>query len=217
MRIGVLSLGLVLSLSLTGCVGVRGSGNKAEEARKVAPFSSVKLNGGYQVDLQVANTQPADVSLLLSGDNNLLPLVKTVVSGGLLTLDSEENLWTNLPMTLQATTGPLQSITVNGSAQGRVSGLTGDKLTLEVNGSGELTLAGQVKELVLDVAGSGTIDARELQAETVTIDVAGSGEAKVCASKSLKVDVSGSGQVEYYCNPSEVIQDIAGSGEVVKK
>jgi len=217
MRTASLIASLAAVAALAGCVGVRGSGVKAEETRTVGPFKALTLDGGYQVKLEAGPGVEGDVQLALTGDDNLLPLLKTTVGAEVLTCGSDELMWTNLPLTLEARTGPLEALTVNGSAEGEVVGLSGEKVRLEINGSGQLALSGKVGELVIDISGSGTIDARKLEAESVTVDVAGSGEAKVCASKTLTVDISGSGEVEYYCNPSTVNQDIAGSGKVTKQ
>ena len=210
-------MALGASLALSSCVAVRGSGKKAEETRTVPSFSAISLSGGYEIDVESSPGQTGEVSLRMSGDDNLLPLVQTNVAAGKLSVDSKEPLWPDLPITLAAKTGPITSLEVSGSGEGRVVGLSGDKVVIDISGSGKLELKGKVKELLLDVAGSGDIDAVGVEAEVVTIDIAGSGEAKVCASAKLAVDISGSGKVEYHCDPKEVVQDIAGSGELVKR
>ena len=204
-------------LTLASCASVRGSGTKAEETRHVPAFSGLTVNGGYQLRIDVVADQVGEVALHLAGDDNILPLVRTTSSGGMLVIESDENLWAQLPITVTDTTAALTAVEINGSAEGRIQGLHGERVTLEINGSGELVLTGKVGELLLDVAGSGKIDARAVEARAVTIDIAGSGEVKTCAREKLKVDIAGSGKVEYYCDPAEVIQDIAGSGELLKK
>jgi len=206
-----------VALTTVSCIGIRGSGIRAEDTRLVPPFSAIEINGGYHLEIEVVPGLEGEVSLHLSGDDNLLPLVKTECIGGNLEIGSDEALSSNLPLTVTARTGELKSIEINGSAEGRIVGLSGDKVTLGINGSGELVLTGKVRELELEVAGSGEITANEVQAETVSIDVAGSGEVKVCATGKLKVDIAGSGRVEYYCNPAELEKSIAGSGELIRK
>lgn len=201
----------------SSCVAVRGSGTKAEDSRQVPAFSSISFNGSYSAELAVGGEATETVTVLLTGDDNIVPLIDTVVEGGVLTIDSEKNLWTDLPLTVKATPFELDGITINGSADVNATGIHGPKINVEVNGSGDVTLSGQAEAVKLEVNGSGDVQARDLKATSVTIEIAGSGDVEVCASKSLSVDIAGSGAVTYYCNPSVVNQDIAGSGELIKK
>lgn len=215
-RASLVALSLA-ALLLVSCSGVRGNGKKAEEQRKVAPFSALEVNGQFRVALQVSPQHTGEVTLNLSGDENLLPLWKTSVQGGLLTLGSNKQLWTDVPLTLEAMTPLLNEVTFQGSSEGHIKGISGEKFTLESNGSADLKLEGSVKELRVEISGSGRVDARELKAESVVLEVSGSGDAQVFASRRLEVDISGSGKVEYYGGAPEVVQNISGSGEIVKK
>jgi hypothetical protein len=58
---------------------------------------------------------------------------------------------------------------------------------------------------------------RELKAEEVSINIAGSGDAAVHADKSLEVRIAGSGDVVYTGNPATVSTKVAGSGSVNKR
>jgi hypothetical protein len=53
-----------------------------------------------------------------------------------------------------------------------------------------------------------------IKAKDVKVRIAGSGDAKVHATKSLDVSIAGSGDVSYKGNPTKISQDIAGSGKV---
>lgn len=66
----------------------------------------------------------------------------------------------------------------------------------------------------MSIAGSGSVLADRIEAETVKVRIAGSGDAKVHATKSLDVSIAGSGDVSYKGNPTKITQDIAGSGKV---
>lgn len=207
----------IAALLLASCSVVRGNGKKTEEQRKVEPFSALEVSGQFRVLLQVSPQHTGEVALSLSGDENLLPLWRTSVLGGRLELRSNEQLWTELPLTLEAVTPPLNNVTLSGSSEGHIKGIAGDKFTLVSSGSAELTLEGSVKELRVEISGSGRVDARELKAETVVLKVSGSGDAQVFASRRLEVGISGSGKVEYSGGAPEVVQNISGSGEIVKR
>ncbi len=212
--------GLVLALalmSLSACSGVQGNGKKGEEKRKVETFSELEVNGGFHVALQLDGPSEGEVTLNLSGDENLLPLWKTTVSQGRLRFHAEKQLWTDLPLTVEARMPPLKNVLFQGSAEGTLKGISGDKFVIETSGSSDLALEGTIKELEIHVSGSGQINAYGLKAEKVLVKISGSGAAQVQAAAKLQVDISGSGKVEYWGSPAEVVQNISGSGELVKK
>jgi len=214
MRIAVI---FCLALGFVSCNTVRGSGKKADETRHVPAFSELVISGGYEMEINVKPGKPETVALHMSGDDNLLPLIETEVSGDRLTIDSDKSFWTELPLAVRMAPGELSLLKINGSGEIVATGISGKKFVLEVNGSGELELSGKVETLEIEVNGSGEIKARNLQADNVIVDISGSGELEVCASEALEADVAGSGTVIYHCNPAEVKQNITGSGELVKK
>ena len=67
----------------------------------------------------------------------------------------------------------------------------------------------------IDISGSGSYEALDLESKEAEIDLGGSGKASVNVLDDLDVTISGSGSVQYRGNPT-VIQDIRGSGEVRK-
>ncbi len=84
----------------------------------------------------------------------------------------------------------------------------------QVQGSGDVTVAGSCAQVSAEVAGSGDINARDLQAESVQASVSGSGDITVHATKRLKAAISGSGDITYAGDPMTVDTQIDGSGEV---
>jgi hypothetical protein len=85
-----------------------------------------------------------------------------------------------------------------------------------INGSGDAQLKGTADSFDLDIRGSGDVKAQELICKSVDVDIAGSGDATVYASESLKVQIAGSGDVQYAGNPKNLVQKVAGSGELRK-
>jgi hypothetical protein len=59
--------------------------------------------------------------------------------------------------------------------------------------------------------------ARALAADDVNVSIAGSGDAKVRANKSLGVSIAGSGDVEYSGAVTAVRSSVAGSGRVIRR
>jgi hypothetical protein len=61
------------------------------------------------------------------------------------------------------------------------------------------------------------VASRDLSCEDVSISIAGSGDAKVSAKKTLAVSIAGSGDVEYSGGAQLVKSSVAGSGSVRQK
>ena len=86
----------------------------------------------------------------------------------------------------------------------------------KIAGSGDMNLNGTAANCEFNIAGSGNILGQDLQAEDMKISIAGSGDAKINVSKSLKVRIAGSGSVLYKGDPKIMDTDIAGSGKCKK-
>jgi len=83
-----------------------------------------------------------------------------------------------------------------------------------INGSGNLTYTGAVPSHVLDIRGSGTLAAFDLETQSSELNLSGSGDAEVFATESLEINITGSGDVFYKGTPALDIK-VNGSGEVV--
>ena len=70
--------GAALWPSGTASAATAGSGRAATEARAVAPFEAIAVQG--DIELEVRQSDAA--SLAVTADDNLLPLLETVVEGG---------------------------------------------------------------------------------------------------------------------------------------
>lgn len=85
-----------------------------------------------------------------------------------------------------------------------------------INGSGDVSITGKSNQFDLSINGSGDVKALDFACKSVTVHIAGSGDAKVNATESLSVKIAGSGDVQYSGDPKKVNQKVAGSGELRK-
>jgi len=191
--------------------GVEGSGVIVEEKREVKDFHSLRISGGYELAVAVGPEE----SLIIKGDDNLLPLITTVVEDGVLILKSKKAISPKSPIRLTVSAKTLKSLKLSGSAAGAVTGLQTPEFAVACSGSCRLTLSGKADVLDIDVSGSGKIDAAALPATSARVDISGSGEADLTVSESLKVKISGSGTVRYAGAP-KVEQSVSGSGRIVQ-
>lgn len=207
---------------------VRGSGVSATDRRSVGAFDRIDVSGNFDVVVQVGSP----VSVVLTGDDNLLPLVETTVQGSTLKIRPTERIGPRAGMTVNVTTPTLDGIDVGGSGDVTVHGVRsrsfragvhgsagmvvdgafGD-LGADVSGSGSLRMSGTAERIRAGVSGSGEIDLVEVPARTARVRVSGSGDIALRVSDSLDADVSGSGDVLYDGRP-RVRSHVSGSGTV---
>lgn len=83
-----------------------------------------------------------------------------------------------------------------------------------VAGSGDLELSGACEHLNAVIAGSGTIMATDLAVKDLDVDIAGSGEVNAAASGAVDVRIAGSGDVVLAGAPAKMNKRITGSGSV---
>ena len=227
---GALAVGAVIGCNVLG-PATDGSGTPATESRDVGDVTEVALVGvGDLVVVPGERTK-----LVVTADDNLLPLLETKSEGGKLTLGvkSGHNVNPKTPITFTLVVDRLERLSITGSGNAAGEGLTGEKLELKVSGSGnvsmtgldykevsatisgsgEMTLGGTAERLTSTISGSGDVNAKELKAATGDVTVSGSGDVTLWATGELKARVSGSGDVRYKGSP-RVDQKVSGSGTV---
>ena len=77
------------SCTITNNVGnaqVKGNGNLASEIRELSKFKAIEIAIGYDKIFANCGEEP---SLHIVGDENILPLITTRVSKGILTIESD--------------------------------------------------------------------------------------------------------------------------------
>jgi len=210
---------------------IKGSGTIKTETRSVSAFHAVAVDVPANVTLR----QGALEGVTLTTDDNIAPLVETVVENGALKIRwARQNLSLDikrLEIVVDAKT--LDAIAVHGSGQLRARTLKAGALHIAVDGSGEmaldtieatslkvaihgdgeLTVAGRVDTLDVAISGSGEIHAAKLESRRAQLALNGSAQATVWAKDDLTATIAGSGQISYYGTP-RVTQTVAGSGRV---
>ena len=230
---------LSLAVSFSSCHYIRGeringNGVSSTQERSVGDFHSISAMGGMDVIV----SQAPNNSFKIEADQNLLEYIETRNNGGTIEIFTREgfDLDPKFGIKVYASAPNFNDLEVSGSGKitstGKISSSSelntevsgsGDilieadapKIRTEISGSGSSTIRGTTKDFSAHISGSGDVHCYELLSENTKIDIAGSGNAEVYASKSLDVDIAGAGDVRYKGNPS-VKQNIAGSGSVRK-
>ncbi len=186
----------------------------AEQTRTVAPFSTVSNSGPVSVHIEVGKAQ----SVTVSGGDELVGDLLTEVVGNELKLHMRHDT-TNFnshhdSLRVTITVPQLTAFTMAGAGETVITHMSGDALDVRFGGAGSLKADGSVRNLTLNVGGVGSIDTRDLHAESATVNVGGVGSVKVWASARLDASVGGVGSLTYYGDPKSVNTNGGGLGSI---
>jgi Putative auto-transporter adhesin, head GIN domain len=210
----IIVLSVICFFTLCSCFGprVRGNGTAKTETRELSSFESIVCDGGY--DIQVTCGEKQSVSI--ETDENLLPLIQTVVRDNELRIDTKKNLSPTDGIQLTISVPRLSDFTIDGSAKGFVKNINGGSFHITGNGSTRMALSGNADKLKININGSGTITADSLTAQNSDVHIEGSGDIRCHVINSLDVHIDGSGTVKYIGEPMHIDQSINGSGSIRK-
>lgn len=230
------------ALAAVGCAHaqtVTGSGRIVSEARAVSGFEAVQL----EASMKLVVRQAAAEAVQVRGDDNLLPLLETLVEQrrGEPTLVVRWKRSANIRhageivvsvdavrLKALAASGsgsieaaafktPSMRLSVAGSGDIRVPALEAADVDASIAGSGDVKVGGKAQRVKVSIAGSGDADLGALEADDVAVSIAGSGDANVTAASALSVSIAGSGDVRYGGAVTAVKSRIVGSGDVRRR
>jgi hypothetical protein len=211
---------------------VSGSGKEVTVARPIGAFSVLRLDSSIDVHAH----QGATPSVTVHADDNIEPLIETVVEGEKLVVRMKKGssfrthhdvfvdvVFTSLTAAQQHGSGDLQidkltaarfESSIAGSGDLKIENAQLGQFALSIAGSGDVMISGTADEARFGVAGSGDINARNFTARKVSVSISGSGDAHVNATEALEAKVAGSGDVTYSGHPHEVSRRVSGSGSI---
>ena len=216
-----------------------GSGKTATETRSLSGFQAISMRG----DIDVIVRQGSSEGVQVRADDNILPLVQTVVEGrgDARTLRIQykpgESVRAKTPVvvtvdvvklsalassgsgdvSVEALKTPALSLSLAGSSDAKLHQVETEQLSINIAGSGDVQASGRAAKLDISIAGSGDVQARNVAAGDVRISIAGSGDARVTAQKTLGVAIAGSGDVEYGGAATLAKSSVVGSGKLRKR
>jgi len=223
----VLSLALIV---LAGCQGgIIGNGKVETRDQKIENFTRLVIAGNFHVFLE-SSDKP---TLRMEMDENLYDIVKINEEGSTLRIETrlnilqarEKNLYIGIKdLEKMELSGAIKlvsdsvlrleslNIMVTGAARLNFE-IEAKSLKVDLSGASECDFRGKVDELRVQLSGAGDIDALDLIARVVEIDMSGAGGARVNAKDKLDVSISGVGSVRYRGDP-EIHKNISGLGSL---
>jgi hypothetical protein len=230
---------IIVAISAVGACNwfsnkVQGSGRKVEDRRSVQDFTAVEVDGALEG--QVVVGQP--FSVVLAGDDNLLPLVSTEVRGGRLIVRmkdrvdvdpragltatihlprlerAEVNGASTLTVTASSGVGPNLVLAASGASKVSAAGLKLESLKLEASGASHVEVTGSAGRLQAEVSGASHLAARELAVRTAAVEVSGASHAEVNGQEDVSGSASGAANVAVWGSPPRLAVSTSGAASV---
>lgn len=210
-RAAALSLGIAL---LAGCnwVGIHGNGNIVTDQRTITDFSEIAASGGMKIEWH-----SGPPSLSITTDQNLLQYIESRVSDFKLRLRIREHVRPSQHILVTISSPKLSGADLSGAVDLVGHALSGPKFYVRGSGASDITVDGNVDELLADITGAGDLRAKSLLTKSAEVSVTGAADATVNVSDALRVSITGAGDVIYYGNPKTLEKHITGAGSVNHK
>jgi hypothetical protein len=199
---------------VAGChlPGVRGNGQIKTEERQVGAFANLDAGGAFEIEWESGS--PA---LRITTDENLLPYIENNISDDTLHLRTRDHIWPTHGIKIVISSPTRTGGRIRGAVKLTVKQLSGSTFALESKGASEVTLAGNVDRLLVDMTGASQLAAAGLQAKTAEISTTGAGDSEVAVTDTLNVAITGAGKVTYSGNPTTIKKQITGAGSIRHK
>lgn len=211
-----------------------GSGNQVTEDRQIQGVQRVEL--AIDADLEIR--QGPVETLTVTGDDNILSVLLTNVSGEKLTIRYQPriNVRNRTPLKILLTVKDMRELRLSSSGSVKVLSLTtgdfdlvlssscnvnvqsiqADQITTHISSSGDVVIQGNADELNLDISSSGLFQAENLQVQNADVNLTSSGDATLWVVKNLAAHISSSGNIAYYGSPI-IRQTLTSSGKLLPK
>jgi hypothetical protein len=192
---------------------VEGSGNMIDDARSVSGYTRLVVSGPVDVQLKHTGAEKA----VVHADDNIASLIETRVDGGKLIVETHKDasFRTRNKLSVVVEFKQLEGVQLSGSGDVNADDIKAGIFEGVIQGSGNMRIGKLEAETVaISIAGSGNFNARG-RAEKVGFVIKGSGDVRAedLQAKSAAVRISGSGDAHVHATESLQAR-IAGSGDV---
>ena len=194
-------------------------------------FSKIEVGDAFDVNVTVGDADQAIVRV----DDNLVDHLDVGVTGETLHLSLKPRTSVR-SATLHAdvTVRSLSDIEVSGAGQVHLSGVvTGQRLNLTMSGAGGLDgtirvgdanvelsgasrakLAGSAGHLVVKESGASDLEADQLQAEDLTVNLSGASTATASVTNTVSAELSGASSLRYRGSPTFTQREVSGGSSI---
>ncbi len=175
--------------------GTSGDGNVLKETRKVGSFNAIEVSGAFEVLIKQGDAEEVTIET----DRNILPLVRTEVSGSTLKIETRKNVNHTTVLKVYVTIKELNKIELSGAVNVKTDGkltvpelsiegsgaseakmdIAVQKLRLDCSGASKLKFTGTAGDVNMELSGASEIFGYDLAAENFDIEISGAGNAQI--------------------------------------
>jgi hypothetical protein len=233
-------LAAVVILAATGCnamylavgPGIKGSGILKEEPRQVGEFTGVDIGSALQAKVTVG--QKTEVTV--SGDDNLVPLIKTEVHDGHLVarVETTTGIHQKLPLTLTITMPRLDFVAAvdashvdvkageagtfrvkcSDASRVEVSGVAAESIDILASDASRVTIAGTAKKLKVKASDASQVHAAAVPAESAQVVASDASHAEVRTSSTVEGKASDASSIRVLGEPGSRSVTKSGASRV---
>lgn len=181
---------------------LQGNGKLTKKRLVVEQFKDVVVDGIFNVNVMCGKIP----EISITADENLHPLISTIVKNGKLHLSTSGSYCTTNSFVADISLHELASISADGSSELVVncdSAVNGE-LAIDLSGTNSMTFSGRAKNVRMSLKDSTEIDALQLKAETVNIKASDASTARVNVSRKLICEGSDASTIKYRGKPQIV-------------
>jgi len=187
-----------------------GSGKIVTEPRAFAGARRIELRSAEPIRVR-RGEQPR---LSITGDDNLLPLIRTEVEGDTLIVEARDSYSARRPLRIEVTVPTLVGLSAPGGADAEIEAIDAERFELSIDGSSRVIAQGHTAELFADLNGSGEVRFDQVIAGEVHVRLNGDGDLHIHAVRELHAELNGSGDIVYRGTPKTLLVETNGSGRV---
>jgi hypothetical protein len=190
-----------------------GSGVLATEVRPVGGFTAISVSVPGRLFVEHTGSE----SLVVTAEDNVLPLLRTEARGGRLDLSLAANssLTPMREIVFRVSVRELEEVEGSGAARVELRGVQAERLAVRLSGASTVTATGQCGQLDLQLSGASRAEAEGLTCMRVIADLSGASYGRVRAHEALVANLSGASLLEYLGDPR--LQSSLSGGSVVRR
>ena len=207
--------------------------NIVEESRALEVFDSITLPGSGKVRIRIG----AEPSVRIRADGRSIGRIVTEVRGTELVISERApSIPFSGPAEIDVVAPSLKAVRISGSGDLEIlDPIEGTALEIRITGSGSVSAEVELHELSVDIAGSGDVrvggrsgtmtlrimgsgdlDASDLEGDTASVTIMGSGDGTIGTFASIDATIAGSGDLRYAGSP-RIKSSTPGSGELIHR
>ncbi|MDG6094633.1 DUF2807 domain-containing protein [Acetobacter sp. AN02] len=111
----------------------------------------------------------------------------------------------------------LTGLSLNGTGSLELQDFNHEKLSLNINGAGDVKGHGRAGKVSVEIDGAGSVDLASMAVTDLSVAIDGAGSVKAGPSGNAVVSIDGAGSVILTRRPASLVKTVDGLGEIVVK